>query len=545
MRQRIVVMVVVLGFAAAVTGAAVVAGGGGHPASLPLLPLGQSQSSSGALPQPAAAGMAAPIFAFDYQVEGTLPKLADHAPAYTLGTDGGGERVDHLAAALGLHGRPQSDAQGWKLQDGTRVMSVQNQPGVPWTLFDTRPCQGGGAVPAAIGSVEAGPSGSTGKSAGGSTGAAAAGSTGGGAVGYAGGAVAGCWVAVAGPAVAVPAQGAAGTSTANCPPPPPCPEGKACPAACAPPPPPTVIPPTRPADLPTRDEAERLARDLLGRTAGPSLSGATTRVIDTFNAWLVEVDPVIDGLPAIGLQESVSVGPKGAVVSASGWLGTAHHIGDYPLAGVDKGLDRLRHGFGVGPVPLGAMAGAEARVVPAPPPLAPAPPAPALGVTQGAPPTGASAAGGATSADFCSGKEATGAGSGAPAIQGLPCPPAPIACPVPADSPPPPGAAPPARYPYCGEPVVRTITGVHLALELVPSFYRITSLPPTAHLEPAYVFELKGGGTTFPVPAVIDADLQPPLPQAPLPRPGPGPETKPPAPAPATRPAEPPTTDTP
>jgi hypothetical protein len=78
-------------------------------------------------------------------------------------------------------------------------------------------------------------------------------------------------------------------------------------------------------------------------------------------------------------------------------------------------------------------------------------------------------------------------------------------------------------YPICGKPPVQIITGVHLALQLVPSFD--TRAP--AHLEPAYVFELKGGGTTFPVPAVIDADLQRPAPPAPVPVPLGKPPTRP------------------
>jgi hypothetical protein len=93
--------------------------------------------------------------------------------------------------------------------------------------------------------------------------------------------------------------------------------------------------------------------------------------------------------------------------------------------------------------------------------------------------------------------------------------------------------------------VVQTITGAHLALEMVPSF--TSSGTAQAHLEPAYVFELKGGGTTFPVPAVIDADLQQVVPPAlgpkPLPadRPLPGQPTQ----GPQTKPAQPATTTNP
>src|SRR5437879_336566 len=145
MRQRVVLIITLMVFAGAVTGASLVAsGGGGRPLQrLPLLPLDSSSSSaSGTAVALPAAGVAPGVFGIEYQVEGTLPKLADRAQAYTLGTEGGQQRVDRLAAGLGLKGRAQLNGQEWHLQDGTRVLSVEDRPGLPWRLFDMGPCVG-------------------------------------------------------------------------------------------------------------------------------------------------------------------------------------------------------------------------------------------------------------------------------------------------------------------------------------------------------------------------------------------------------------------
>src|SRR5438477_6573571 len=237
------------------------AGGRGPqgPSGLPMLPLTTPSPSSGTASSPAA-GVAVPLVGpVEYQVEGALPKLADHAPAYVLGTEGAAQRVDRLARALGLRGRALAGAQGWRIQEGTHALSVQNRPGLPWSFLEAGLCQGGAPWQTVTGTAGGG---------------AVTGSDGGGSAGGAGGggaaesgqlAVVGC--AVADPAVAVagaPAV-AAGSSSPNCPPKP-CPPRAACSTVCTegsvPAPPPL---PPRPADLPTQAEADRLARDLLTR----------------------------------------------------------------------------------------------------------------------------------------------------------------------------------------------------------------------------------------------------------------------------------------
>src|SRR5437588_2955170 len=560
MRQRVVLIFTVMVFAGAVIGASLVAsdGGGRRLQRLPLLPLDSAGSSASSASDGAAAlpavGMSPGAFGVEYQVEGTLPKLPDHAQAYTLGMEGGQQRVERLVAALGLNGRAQLNGREWRLQDGTRVLSVDDLPGLPWRLFDMGPCAvTSSAVPPSV--------------------------AGGGGPGF----IAGCAVAEGGVA--------SGTATAIAP--------NDCSSGCTTPPtprgPPVVTPPPppRPADLPSRDEAQRVATDLLSRAGGPSLTGATVRVVDAFSSWLVQFDPSIVGVEAVGVQESALLGPSGPVTSANGCLATRQPSGGYPLAGLDKGLDRLRHGVGIGPVPLGAAsAGSGTAVLSGPPPQrgpGPLPPVPAVGTgstaqvagTSGvavacplpklapdpsnspavaAPPPPANAPSPLPPCGSCAAVEGAGGGTpaGGPAVRAPARLPRPAACPVPSPSaspapvapaqagpPPAPGPPIPAVYPWCGRPIVQTITGAHVALEMVPSF--TTSGGAQANLEPAYVFELKGGGTTFPVPAVVDADLQQVVPPPPGPKPLPAGRPSPgqPTPAPTTEPAQPSTTTNP
>jgi hypothetical protein len=102
-----------------------------------------------------------------------------------------------------------------------------------------------------------------------------------------------------------------------------------------------IRPLPRPADLPSRQEAERIARDLATR-AGLALDGAAVRVTDGYAARVVTISPAVGGLPTHGFAWTVSVGPKGRVQYASGWLATPEPADTYPLIGVAAGLERLR-----------------------------------------------------------------------------------------------------------------------------------------------------------------------------------------------------------
>lgn len=96
----------------------------------------------------------------------------------------------------------------------------------------------------------------------------------------------------------------------------------------------------RPADLPSKDEAERIGRELLAEL-GVDLDQAAVRVDDAVTMWAVNADPVIGGLPTIGLATSVSIGAKGVITYANGWLGEFTKADRYPLIGTAAGLEKL------------------------------------------------------------------------------------------------------------------------------------------------------------------------------------------------------------
>ena len=129
--------------------------------------------------------------------------------------------------------------------------------------------------------------------------------------------------------------------------------------ACAPdrdcPAPDTTIP-ERPADLPSEEEAKRIALDLL-QGAGIDTSNAAVAVDDFVTQWSVRVDPVVDGLPIEGMTTTVTIGAGGVVEYANGILGRPEAADEYPLIGTRAAIDRLNAGEGfVGPQPLTAAA---------------------------------------------------------------------------------------------------------------------------------------------------------------------------------------------
>ena len=106
--------------------------------------------------------------------------------------------------------------------------------------------------------------------------------------------------------------------------------------------------PLRPRDLPSRAEAERVARDLAA-WAGLDLNGATVRVTDGFASRTVAITPAVGGQPTSGFAWTVSVGAKGTVQHASGWLATPEAADTYPLIGVQEGFERLKKAGPIGP----------------------------------------------------------------------------------------------------------------------------------------------------------------------------------------------------
>jgi hypothetical protein len=291
--------------AALVVGGVVVAGRGRAPAVLPPLEVDGAQAAAAAAPaatEPAPAGRATPARPslmpdapqlwppVTYQLRGSLPDLPDRARAWKLGTDLDGGRMAALTAALGLRGQRKQDQAGWTVGDRGGTLRVNRLPGLPWSFSSV--------------------------------------------------ATGGC---VGGPWPASPASGrgiqcatvdppTAGSGAGS----------RASPGSARPPLPGRPIRPLpRPADLPGRDQAEGIARELAAK-AGLALDGAAVKVLDGYAARVVTIAPAVGGLPTSGFSWTVSVGPKGRIQYAGGWLATPQPADTYPLMTEAEGLKRLR-----------------------------------------------------------------------------------------------------------------------------------------------------------------------------------------------------------
>jgi hypothetical protein len=106
--------------------------------------------------------------------------------------------------------------------------------------------------------------------------------------------------------------------------------------------------PLTPRALPSRAEAERVARDLVAR-AGLDLTGAAIRITDGFASRTVSIAPAVGGQPTTGLSWTVTVGASGTVQQATGWLATPEPADTYPLIGVQEGFERLKKAGPIGP----------------------------------------------------------------------------------------------------------------------------------------------------------------------------------------------------
>ena len=307
--------------AAAVT-AALVAGGvlvardraEGPPAVLPALDLdaaGQAAVASAAsepAPAPAAKDQAGrPYVPGDlgrrwppttYRLRGPLPALPERATAWKVGDSPDPDRLAALAAALGLAGQPRQDPAGWTVRGSRRSLMVYRLAGAPFAY--------GSGLFGACARLGGGPY----RPRGG--------------------------IQCVDPDAPVTGRAAAGGSVAP------------------------ANPLPRPA-LPSRAEAERVARDLAAR-AGLDLAGARVRVDDGWAARTVSIAPAVGGLPTAGFAWSVAVGAKGVVQYASGWLATPEPADTYPLVGVAEGFERLKKAPPPPSVDLAAAASPVARI---------------------------------------------------------------------------------------------------------------------------------------------------------------------------------------
>ncbi len=383
MRPRAPALVPVVVFAVAVALVAVLAGNGGNDQRLVKLPAG---SSTGAVTDEAAPQLGAPSTrsalmepgSVEYKVDGVLLELPSEAPGYRLGSATTEAGVARLAASLGVAGDVQADATGWVVGSGGRQLRVERVAGLPWYLGPA--CPGVPVGPEAEKDVV-----TTCAVALDMPAAAAGGGSTGSAAGCADGACTDVAIAPApasrcGPATDCvapappPCEGAGAPCTSppthvcdggtlKCAPQPcepgaacaepaappvaTCPPDAKCPAPDCAPDPPCVYPvpsePARPADLPGRAEAERLA---LKAFAALGVGADGMVVEDGWTAWYARVEMRVDGLGVIGMDTSVSIGPKGEIVGGNGYLAVPDRIGDYPLVGAAAGLERLKAFYG-------------------------------------------------------------------------------------------------------------------------------------------------------------------------------------------------------
>ena len=345
MRNRVAALAAVSAFAVAVAGVAVVAArsGGSSLERLPTLAAGREGAAADM------ATLGAPSFgATEYVVEGTLADLPLEAAAYRLPDGVERQQVERLAEALGVQGPVVRRDRSYVVAAADRQVAVEDAPGAPWYLSAACP----DAAVSSDGSVSSAGCASTAVA---KACVAAPSEPSKGADARTGSAV--CSVP---PDAGGGSSGSAGSSgsTAEVKPCPPCPPNADCDCP-GPAPTPVPLPPPRPPDLPDRAAAERIARDVFGRLGLP---------LDTLKldggewSWQATVSPPVGGLPVVGLDHNLTIGPKGEVTNAHGYLRAARRIGDYPLVGVQQGLDRLRDGAGVGPMPLADSSGREPAI---------------------------------------------------------------------------------------------------------------------------------------------------------------------------------------
>lgn len=67
----------------------------------------------------------------------SLPELTGEAKGYRLGSAPAAGAVERLAAAFDMHAPVQTDAGGWVVRDGDKLLRVQKAAGLPW-FFATR-----------------------------------------------------------------------------------------------------------------------------------------------------------------------------------------------------------------------------------------------------------------------------------------------------------------------------------------------------------------------------------------------------------------------
>lgn len=468
--SRVVALVAGLLFLASVVGVALVSRSS-RSGDLPLLALGQG-ARGGEASLAADSMLYRPV---EYRLDPALEAPADRHPAYRLIT--GPSQATKLARAFGLSGSAKASENGWVVADGDRRLRLEAMGS--WSVYEdacpaltqsVRP----DIAPSDAGATPAGPGPDAPVSD--SPDAAAqrerldAASACGQAVSGSSGSIEpGVASATGGNAASSPPAGDAprpGTEPAQSPElvdcvMPECPEGQACIQVCPEPAP----APVRPADLPDEDEATAQARRLL-KAIGFDPGAGRLDVRDEVVSWGITFDPEVEGETVAGYSVNLTIGEKGRIVWAGGWVADRERLGAYPLVSLAEARDRLNDtGPGVArDLPAETSAGA---------------------LRDCEDPADHSGAADLTGAEECAGAEpgwspAPACGHDAGPTEGIS---AECVEPEPAPSPPvcidgcpEPGPAP--------EPEVVTLTKVKVALTLHPSF------DPSApsYLVPSFVF---------------------------------------------------------
>jgi hypothetical protein len=292
MRRSPVVLGIVAGLLAGAGGAAAVALSGGD-APRHRLVVADTQN-------PSSAGRSVPLGGreVDVFVKGHLPALDGEARAYRLGSEPPTSSIETLAAAFGVHGPVQSDAGGWIVREGKRLVRVQRTPGLSWFFTALNgPCQ---IVPASPGSAPpAAPNQPTPEPQ-------------------------------PEPLQTIPPTGAtdcpveggvasSGVAIA-------CPADQPCPTL-------TTQPPM------ALDPEPIAVRALMEAGLGDHYAVLTSKGP---TSGIVTVSPTVDHRPVSGLDWSATVSANGEVTGASGFLAQPEPAVSYKLIGTTAGLERLK-----------------------------------------------------------------------------------------------------------------------------------------------------------------------------------------------------------
>lgn len=256
---------------------------------------------------PAAADRAMSMLASQHYVAGDdLPLLGGEGPAYRLPGKVDEAAFRKVATALGLEGRVERADGMWHLRDGDASLDASDGAGGSWWFTaDAGPRTDGGAGDAGTSSSGGGSSASEPMCPPDATPES-------------------CKLIDVDPDL---------TPTTLAEPPADCTADEKCVVDPAPP----FVPP---ADLPTKDEARSIALEALGRT-GFDLAGADVQVEGPYDGWMVSVQPRLGGLATSGRYLSATVGPKGALLYASGSFPGEERLGTYPTLDTRKAIDRL------------------------------------------------------------------------------------------------------------------------------------------------------------------------------------------------------------